>query len=342
MKNYKEMTRCILDARDDYDKKKHRQQMIIKRCTVLLSSACCAVLLCFGILGVWDKVNVQPEIDVMPSYTEPVSEKAVLNTSAATELSRTTSVNTKTSTVKASTIPKDDEAETERLLDEYDDSSQPTEAGYSVTESSPEETKASSAITASKPIKTTTVIQTKPKTTTEATTVVTEETELPTDVTEIKGHKVFARFCDIVDSMDNDNYTSKLTELYKDLYEILDSDYMSDEGRTDALTRLHNKEYDMDCLFPRVTDIISGSCSPDAERMTLSIVNDMIENTDSFNQIYWGFMSYEPDVIEDFGLSGKREYWLDNYGAEKILFYPSSGNVVYDSYGDETKIYPKR
>ena len=332
-----EMADQVFQIRDAYMEKKKR---MIKRIISAGSGVCvaAAALLCFGLYNNTEKY-ITPVDDMVTPESEAIestsASSATKGKETAVSATKTTSVTTTVSAESTKTANASQEQSAEMISDDEVSYSEAVQA-----EERAEDTKTTSAVTASKPTKTTTAAQTKPPVRT--TPTVTEETELPTDVTEIKGHKVFARFCDIVDSMDNDNYTSKLTEMYKDLYEILDGDYMSDEGRTDALTRLHNKEYDMDCLFPRVTDIINGNCSPDAERMTLDLANDMIENTDSFNQIYWGFMSYEPDVIEDFGLSGKREYWLDNYGAEKILFYPSSGNVVYDSYGDETKIYPKR
>ena len=136
---------------------------------------------------------------------------------------------------------------------------------------------------------------------------------------------VMRRLYSRIDDMDHDNYRSNLTELYKDLYEILDSDYMSDEGRADALTRLHDKEYDMNCLFPRVTDMINGNCSPDAERMTYDLAVEIVKNSESYSKLYWSFMIYTPDIIENVGFSGTREYWLDDHGTEKIVFSPPFG-----------------
>ena len=342
MKNYKEMTKCILDARDEYDARKRHQQVIIKRCTIALSSACCAVLICFGIFGTWEKINKLPDVEVQP-----------INTIISDNTDTTASNNSKTSSTTVVTSDKNVSAtvKTEKSRSDIDNSE-----GYTEYDSSGEDSVISAddptvSAETKKPSVTTAVSQAKGKTTTKKTvvsvtkspvqtTIVTEtkpvETPEPEPTTDDQTEKmkiVRFRFYSKIDDMDYDNYRANLAEMYSVLYEILDSDYMSDDGRIEAEKKLAEKEKQMQCLFPRVADIIRGVLSPYERRMTYSLADEIVQNSESYSKLYWSFMIFTPDVIENVGFSGTREYWLDDYGAEKIVFYSTSGNVFYEHYG---------
>ena len=341
MKNYKEMTRCILDARDEYDIRKHHRQVIIKRCTAALSAACCSVLICLGIAGTWEKINKLPDVEVHPSNTI-ISDST---DTAASNNGKTSSTTAVTSDKPVSAAVNADKTRSENKASE----------GYNEYDSSEEDSVISAdeptvSAETKKPSVTAAVSQTKGKTTVKKTevsvtkapvetTIVTEtepvETPEPEPTTDEQTEKTRKKyhFYSKIDAMDFDNYRSSLAELYKELYEILDSDYMSDEGRIEAEKKLAEKEKQMHCLFPRVADIIRGVLSPYEGRMTYSLAADIVDNSESYSKLYWSFMIFTPDVIENVGFSGTREYWLDDFGAEKIVFYSSSGNVFYDRCG---------
>lgn len=75
-KGYKEMTRCVLEARDSHLKKKRRNQVVIRRCIPVISSFCFAAILGFGF---WKHISKMSEIESKLSIVE----------STTTELSAT-------------------------------------------------------------------------------------------------------------------------------------------------------------------------------------------------------------------------------------------------------------
>ena len=70
-KSYKEMTRCVLEARDEHLKKKRRQRLIIMRCVPALSTFCIALIIGFGF---WKNIPQMPEIETIPPITEATTE----------------------------------------------------------------------------------------------------------------------------------------------------------------------------------------------------------------------------------------------------------------------------
>lgn len=79
MKNYEEMARCVLEARDEHNRKVKLRQAKIKKYAPVVSSFCFAVLLGFG---VWHHLNDIPRIPTQPDTiedttgnTEPITEK---------------------------------------------------------------------------------------------------------------------------------------------------------------------------------------------------------------------------------------------------------------------------
>ena len=351
MKNSKEIARTVFDIRDTYienKKSKHNRIMSVVKYAAP-AAACFGLALTFGI-NYWSKYSKIPEVEVQPA-------NSVISDSTDT----TASDNSKTNSTTVVTSDKNVSATVKAEKSRSDNDNSEEYIGY---DSSGED----SVISADEPavnaeIKdtsvTTAVTQAEGKTTTKktvvsvtntpvGTTIVTgtepAETSSPKPTTDERTEKmriVKFRFYSKIDDMNHDNYRENLAEMYSVLYEILDSDYMSDEGKEKALTKLHEKELQMNCLFPKVTDTINERIAPNSERLTLEHVLNMVNKSDSFDQLYWDLIGYCPDVLEDFGFSGRREYWLDDYGVEKIVFYPFTREVIYYNYDNETLIYPK-
>ena len=70
-KGYKEMTRCVLEARDEHLKKKQRQQAMIRKYVPAVSSFCVALILGFGF---WKHINKMPEIESISPTVEATTE----------------------------------------------------------------------------------------------------------------------------------------------------------------------------------------------------------------------------------------------------------------------------
>lgn len=78
MKNYEEMARCVLEARDEHNRKVKSRQVMIKKYAPVVSSFCFAVLLGFG---VWHRMSNIPRIPTQidtiedtTGNTEPITE----------------------------------------------------------------------------------------------------------------------------------------------------------------------------------------------------------------------------------------------------------------------------
>ena len=98
MKDYKEMTKCVLEARDEYVRNKQRKKLILQRCIPAVTAACAALIVVFGISS---HKNI-------PTRTGNISSEIIEDTTANTHYSETmTSVSTteinKTTTVMAKT-----------------------------------------------------------------------------------------------------------------------------------------------------------------------------------------------------------------------------------------------
>lgn len=70
MKNYEEMTKYVLEARDKYIKKKKRQQALMKKYTSAVLCFCFAILIGFRI---WNYVNSPSTIPIKTVTTETIT-----------------------------------------------------------------------------------------------------------------------------------------------------------------------------------------------------------------------------------------------------------------------------
>lgn len=104
MKNYEEMAKCALDARDKYVKKKKRQQALMKRYAPAVLSICFAAAVGSGI---WNHMNDHSEIPIKPVTTETTAEKQT-ETAIYTEKSDITITATETRTEPVTTEQKEE------------------------------------------------------------------------------------------------------------------------------------------------------------------------------------------------------------------------------------------
>ena len=82
MKDYKEMTKCVLAARDEYKRKKQKQQAALRNCAPAVSGLCFAALI--G-LGVWKYMNKVPGLSEPASTEELPPENTTAEIQAAEE-----------------------------------------------------------------------------------------------------------------------------------------------------------------------------------------------------------------------------------------------------------------
>lgn len=99
-KSYKEMTRCVLEARDEHLKKKRRKQLVIRRCIPVMSSFCFAVILGFGF---WKNINKMPEIEPKPSIAEATTTELFTSEKESSNMCNTENNTTQKPTEQSTT-----------------------------------------------------------------------------------------------------------------------------------------------------------------------------------------------------------------------------------------------
>ena len=106
--------------------------------------------------------------------------------------------------------------------------------------------------------------------------------------------------------------------------------------KQELLDKLTEKENILFGEFRRERAVISGEYDPETPRLTLDEVNEIINNTDTFDEMYKKFASLQkyPDFIGGSGVT-KVEYWLDDKGSEKIRFIVEENDIVYVKYDDK-------
>lgn len=85
MKNYKEMARCVLEARDEHDRQVRRRRQVLRRCAPAAAAFCFAVLLGFG---VWRQKQTLPRIPPQEP-TETTIETATHETAETAQTPQT-------------------------------------------------------------------------------------------------------------------------------------------------------------------------------------------------------------------------------------------------------------
>ena len=138
MKTYKEMTQCVLAARDAYLLKQQRQRKILMRCIPAAAAACLMLIAGFGL-----KHRSTVPIPSVPQITEqtaaPESDRTdTAQTTAAQTVSEPEQTEAKTgmqTTITGEAMPDDPEISTETAVT----------AGQPVTEPNPTETQAEAA-----------------------------------------------------------------------------------------------------------------------------------------------------------------------------------------------------
>ena len=110
-----------------------------------------------------------------------------------------------------------------------------------------------------------------------------------------------------------------------------------------ALEQLEKKENRMIGEFRRERAVIKGILAPDAPRMTLDEINQIIEDSVSFDEIMQKIAAAQafPDY---FGGSGVTliEYWFDDAGTEKILVTAEQSQIDYFRLNENGSILESR
>ncbi|MBP0971498.1 MAG: Ig-like domain-containing protein, partial [Oscillospiraceae bacterium] len=103
------------------------------------------------------------------------------------------------------------------------------------------------------------------------------------------------------------------------------------------------------CKYLRERAVIRGEIAPDAPRLTLDEVNQIIDASDSFTEVYEKIKAAQkyPDYYDDIEQTAI-EYWFDNRGTEWITVLPGMERIYYvreDENGrplESQLLYPER
>ena len=120
-----------------------------------------------------------------------------------------------------------------------------------------------------------------------------------------------------------------------------------DEKNT-ALEKLAIKERRLVGKFERERAVLLGELDSDATRLTINDVQNIIDNSDSFNEIWQKLKEAQP-YPDYYGGSGitNIEYWFDDRGEQKIMLIKPQEDILYvnctedGTVKDWDKIYSK-
>lgn len=110
----------------------------------------------------------------------------------------------------------------------------------------------------------------------------------------------------------------------------------SADEKQELLDKLAEKENLLFGEFQRERAVISGEFDPNTARLTLDVVNEIINNAENFDEMYEKVVALQkyPDFIGGSGVT-KVEYWLDDKGSEKIRFIVEEHDIVYVKCNDK-------
>ena len=102
-----------------------------------------------------------------------------------------------------------------------------------------------------------------------------------------------------------------------------------DEKNT-ALEKLAIKERRLVGKFERERAVLLGELDSDATRLTINDVQNIIDNSDSFNEIWQKLKEAQP-YPDYYGGSGitNIEYWFDDRGEQKIMLIKPQEDILY-------------
>ena len=102
------------------------------------------------------------------------------------------------------------------------------------------------------------------------------------------------------------------------------------DEKQEQLNKLTEKENILFGEFKRERAVISGEFDSETPRLTLDEVNEIINNAESFDEMYREVVATQkfPDFIGGSGVT-KAEYWLDDKGSEKIRFIVEENDIIY-------------
>lgn len=108
------------------------------------------------------------------------------------------------------------------------------------------------------------------------------------------------------------------------------------DEKQEQLDKLTEKENILFGEFKRERAVISGEFDSETPRLTLDEVNEIINNAETFDEMYNEFIASQkfPDFIGGSGVT-KAEYWLDDKGSEKIRFIVEENDIIYVKSDDK-------
>lgn len=102
------------------------------------------------------------------------------------------------------------------------------------------------------------------------------------------------------------------------------------ESKQEALQVLRKKGAAMVGSYVYQEKVIEGQADPSMERMNLQVIENIIANSDSFEDILTALKNKQmyPDYIGGSGVT-LIEYWFDSQGNEKIIIIYEQSHIFY-------------
>lgn len=361
MKNHNEMYQSLLSRYEEHQKKKKKRILTIRRTVPVLACFCfCAVL---G-LGYWNHFNKLPGIPIQPDVIdETILEIPETTTSTVSESQSTTQVSDRTEPI--STTAPANSSNTERMT---------TTAGNQMQKITTVATDATDIPTTEQEVKqtekhvpttTSPVIQTQPVTDIQ-TTAPAQTTVVPPTSTEtatqpvnddsrvlypigkqvsIESYRAIAAasyliYNDLETSATTTDVTVTTQTTATVPLETTTTTTVAPDDTQTALEKLTEKENRLFGEFQRERAVILGELSPDAPRLTLDEVVEIIDSSSSFEDICGKLYEIQP-LVDYIGGSGimRLEYWFDNIGTQKIVLLIQQKDIFYYHYREGDIIY---
>ncbi|MDE6019875.1 MAG: hypothetical protein K2H01_02600 [Ruminococcus sp.] len=362
MKNDDEMYRSILSRYEKYQEKKKRRIRTIRRTVPVFACFCFTVV--FG-LRFWDDLAKLSRFPIQPDIVdEPMIESSESTTAADTTESSSTDQAIVTNVV--STTISAQNSEIDIVATTGKSQTQTVTIAVSGEESGREtEQEASEHRETQAPVTTAPVVETKPiievqttspvQTTVEPPNTIVTETELVGDndsrllypigkQVSIEGYKVMAAASYMIyNDIETSTTTSEGTATTQTTATIpseMTTTTVTTDDRQTALEKLAEKEHSMIGELQRERAVILGELSPDAKRITLDEVIEIIESSSTYDEICKKLHEAQP-YADYYGGSGVTlvEYWFDDKGSKKIFLILEQEEVFYYHFKEADKIY---
>lgn len=361
MKNDDQMFQSVLSRRNEYRERKNKRIRTIRRTVPVL--ACFCLTIAFGV-GYWDHFRNLPHIPVQPNIIEePTSEIPEITTTASTDSN--TTISSGTPSEPASTTAPFSNSETERITSSAGVQTQTvttvaTDAtDIPTTEQEVKQTEKQVSTTTSpviqtqpvKDIQTTAPAQTTvvPPTSTEtATQPVNDDSRVLYPIgkqVSIESYRAIAAASYLIyNDLETSATTTDVTVTTQTTATVPPETTTTTTVTTNdtqiALEKLTQKENRLFGEFQRERAVLLGELSPDAPRLTLDEVVEIIDSSSSFAEICRKLHEAQP-LVDYIGGSGitRLEYWFDDKGEQKIYLIMEEESIFYFRFNGADIVY---